>query len=84
MNIYHINSYLRYVNYHYHEFFIYCFSIDKTMHSLGYRYGYALPKPKIMNPLNVVMVYAQEVCYNLTRSWVRDQPLPHLRKACKR
>jgi len=36
-------------------------SIDKTMHSLGYRYGYALPKPKIFNPLNAVLVYFQKV-----------------------
>eukprot|EP00112_Aurelia_sp_Birch-Aquarium-sp1_P004805 Seg1545.2_Seg1545.9 transcript_id=Seg1545.2_Seg1545.9/GoldUCD/mRNA.D3Y31 product="putative lysosomal cobalamin transporter" protein_id=Seg1545.2_Seg1545.9/GoldUCD/D3Y31 len=36
-------------------------SIDKLKHSLGYKYGYALPKPTIFNPLNVIMVYAQKV-----------------------
>lgn len=36
-------------------------SIDKMKHSLGYKYGYALPKPTITNPLNFIMVYAQKV-----------------------
>ncbi len=29
--------------------------------SLGYKYGFALPKPTLTNPVNVIMVYAQKV-----------------------
>ena len=36
-------------------------SIDKAMHSLGPKAGYALPKPHLPNPINFVMVYAQKV-----------------------
>lgn len=35
--------------------------LDKALHSLGYKYGYALPKPQLPNPINIVMVYAQKV-----------------------
>ena len=31
------------------------------MHSLGYKYGYSLPDPKFVNPVNKVMLYAQKV-----------------------
>ena len=31
------------------------------MHSLGYKYGYSLPDPRFVNPVNKVMLYAQEV-----------------------
>lgn len=36
--------------------------MDKALHSLGYKYGYALPKPELPNPINIIMVQAQEVC----------------------
>lgn len=39
--------------------FITC--LDKALHSLGYKFGYALPKPQLPNPINIVMVYAQKV-----------------------
>lgn len=35
--------------------------LDKAMNSLGYKYGYALPKPQLPNPINIVMVHAQKV-----------------------
>ncbi|XP_028406355.1 probable lysosomal cobalamin transporter [Dendronephthya gigantea] len=35
--------------------------IDKALHSLGYKYGYSLPDPKFVNPVNKVMLYAQLV-----------------------
>ena len=38
-----------------------CFSIDKALNSLGYKFGYALPKPQLPNPINIVMVHAQKV-----------------------
>lgn len=31
------------------------------MHSLGYKYGYSLPDPQFVNPVNKVMLYAQQV-----------------------
>ncbi|XP_046839392.1 probable lysosomal cobalamin transporter isoform X2 [Xenia sp. Carnegie-2017] len=36
-------------------------SIDKALHSFGYKYGYSLPDPKFVNPINEVMLYAQKV-----------------------
>ncbi|XP_015757739.1 PREDICTED: probable lysosomal cobalamin transporter [Acropora digitifera] len=36
-------------------------SVDKALNSLGYKYGYALPKAKLPNPINIVLVYAQKV-----------------------
>lgn len=36
-------------------------SVDKAMNSLGYKVGYALPKPKLPNPVNIVMVNASKV-----------------------
>ncbi|XP_065062032.1 probable lysosomal cobalamin transporter [Rhopilema esculentum] len=36
-------------------------SIDKSRNSLGYKYGYALPKPTIFNPLNELMLFLQQV-----------------------
>ncbi|XP_065668272.1 probable lysosomal cobalamin transporter isoform X2 [Hydra vulgaris] len=36
-------------------------SIDKALHSLGLKSGYALPKPTFPNPVNIVMVYTQQV-----------------------
>lgn len=36
-------------------------SIDKAMNSLGARHGYALPQPKLPNPVNIIMVHAQKV-----------------------
>lgn len=36
-------------------------SVDKALHSLGYKYGYALPKAQLPNPINIVLVYAQKV-----------------------
>ena len=35
--------------------------MDKALNSLGYKFGYALPKSKLPNPINIVMVYAQKV-----------------------
>ena len=40
-------------------------SLDKALHSLGYKYGYALPKPQLPNPINIVMVYAQKVMFSM-------------------
>lgn len=37
--------------------------MDKALHSLGYKYGYALPKSQLPNPINIVMVYAQKVTF---------------------
>ncbi len=37
------------------------FSLDKALNSLGYKFGYALPKSQLPNPINIVMVYAQRV-----------------------
>ena len=42
-------------------FLSYCFSLDKALNSLGYKFGYALLKPQLPNPINIVMVYAQRV-----------------------
>lgn len=39
-------------------------SLDKALNSLGYKYGYALPKSKLPNPINIVMVYAQKVMFS--------------------
>ena len=39
-------------------------SVDKALNSLGYKYGYALPKPQLPNPINIVMVYAQKVLFS--------------------
>ena len=39
-------------------------SLDKALHSLGYKYGYALPKAQLPNPINIVMVYAQKVMFS--------------------
>lgn len=36
-------------------------SVDKALNSLGYKYGYALPKAKLPNPINLVLLYAQKV-----------------------
>lgn len=36
-------------------------SLDKALHSLGYKAGYALSKPQLPNPINIIMVYAQKV-----------------------
>lgn len=36
-------------------------SVDKALNSLGYKYGYALPKAQLPNPINIVLVYAQKV-----------------------
>lgn len=41
------------------EYFI--SSLDKALHSLGYKFGYALPKSQLPNPINIVMVCAQKV-----------------------
>lgn len=35
--------------------------LDKALNSLGYKFGYALLKPQLPNPINIVMVYAQRV-----------------------
>ncbi|KAL9980898.1 hypothetical protein ACROYT_G009538 [Oculina patagonica] len=35
--------------------------LDKALNSLGYKFGYALPKSQLPNPINIVMVYAQRV-----------------------
>lgn len=40
-------------------------SLDKALHSLGYKYGYALPKPQLPNPINIVMVYTQKVMFSM-------------------
>ncbi|RDD43340.1 putative lysosomal cobalamin transporter [Trichoplax sp. H2] len=36
-------------------------SIDRILHSLGWKTGYALPKPTITNPIDVTMTFFQEV-----------------------
>ncbi|KAL4237090.1 putative lysosomal cobalamin transporter [Mactra antiquata] len=36
-------------------------NIDKTMHSLGPKLGYALPKPTLPNPVDIVLVFSQQV-----------------------
>ena len=36
-------------------------SIDKILHSLGPKMGYALPVRKLPNPIDIVLVYAQRV-----------------------
>ena len=36
-------------------------SFDKAFHSLGYKYGYSLPTPKFINPVNKIMLCAQKV-----------------------
>ncbi|KAL5022678.1 hypothetical protein ScPMuIL_001833 [Solemya velum] len=36
-------------------------NIDKAMHSLGYKLGYALPKRTLPNPVDIVLVYCQMV-----------------------
>ncbi|XP_045160510.2 probable lysosomal cobalamin transporter [Mercenaria mercenaria] len=36
-------------------------NIDKTMHSLGPKLGYALPKATLPNPVDIVLVYCQKV-----------------------
>ena len=40
--------------------FIHC-SIDKVMHSLGPKMGYALPKRTLPNPIDITLVFAQKV-----------------------
>lgn len=37
------------------------FSLDKALHSEGYKYGYLLPKAHLPNPINIIMVQAQKV-----------------------
>lgn len=36
-------------------------NIDKAMHSLGYKIGYALPTRHLPNPIDIVLVYCQKV-----------------------
>ncbi|CAH1773431.1 unnamed protein product, partial [Owenia fusiformis] len=36
-------------------------NIDKVMHSLGWRMGYALPKRTLPNPVDIMLVYAQMI-----------------------
>ncbi|CAG5116660.1 unnamed protein product [Candidula unifasciata] len=36
-------------------------NIDKAMHSLGYKSGYALPERHLPNPVDIVLVYSQKV-----------------------
>ncbi|KAL8570663.1 hypothetical protein ACOMHN_039098 [Nucella lapillus] len=36
-------------------------NIDKAMHSLGYKIGYALPTRHLPNPIDIVLVYSQKV-----------------------
>lgn len=36
-------------------------NIDKTMHSLGPKLGYALPKAILPNPIDIVLVFCQQV-----------------------
>ncbi|GFR80356.1 LMBR1 domain containing 1 [Elysia marginata] len=36
-------------------------NIDKAMHSVGYKSGYALPKRHLPNPVDIALVYAQKV-----------------------
>ncbi|CAG2122698.1 unnamed protein product, partial [Medioppia subpectinata] len=36
-------------------------NIDKAMHSLGMKMGYALPKPQIPNPIDIILVTFQRV-----------------------
>ena len=44
---------------------LYCyilyFSIDKALHSMGPKLGYALPKRSLPNPLDIVLVFCQQV-----------------------
>lgn len=40
---------------------IFIYSIDKTMHSLGYLSGYALPERHLPNPVDIVLVFSQQV-----------------------
>eukprot|EP00058_Branchiostoma_floridae_P008074 XP_002593562.1 hypothetical protein BRAFLDRAFT_88503 [Branchiostoma floridae] len=35
--------------------------IDRILHGLGYKMGYALPKPQLPNPVDIVMVNTQKV-----------------------
>lgn len=36
-------------------------NIDKAMHSVGYKSGYALPKRHLPNPVDIALVYCQKV-----------------------
>jgi len=36
-------------------------NVDKALHSLGPRMGYALPRPTLPNPVDIVLQYAQRV-----------------------
>ncbi|XP_021342280.1 probable lysosomal cobalamin transporter [Mizuhopecten yessoensis] len=36
-------------------------NIDKAMHSLGYKFGYALPHRTLPNPVDMVLVFCQKV-----------------------
>ena len=40
-------------------------SIDKAMHSMGYKIGYALPTRHLPNPIDIVLVFSQKVTYCL-------------------
>ena len=47
-------------------------SIDKAMHSLGYKIGYALPTRHLPNPIDIVLVYCQKVtCQSSFRIQIR-------------
>ncbi len=43
------------------------FSIDKVLHSLGPKMGYALPERSLPNPIDITLVFAQKV---------RGSPIP--------
>lgn len=51
------------------------FSIDRLLHSVGYKLGFALDKPKIANPIDLAFVVFQSV------SAVWDLSLPGIREA---
>lgn len=36
-------------------------NVDKDLNSLGYKQGYSLPRPKLPNPVNIIMIYASKV-----------------------
>lgn len=42
------------------------FSIDRAMHSLGYKTGYTLPKRYIINPIDYILVHAEKVWLDIS------------------
>lgn len=50
-----------YLLYMLHKICPFSSSIDKAIHSLGYKSGYALPQRNLPNPVDIVLVFCQKV-----------------------